>query len=64
MLRHAELHLERYGEKSMVTFRKHLLWYFKGNRISSADLKSARSKMALVKTYNELEDILQSFFVS
>lgn len=64
VLRHAELHLERYGEKSMVTFRKHLLWYFKGNRISSADLKSARSKMALVKNYNELEDILQSFFTS
>ncbi len=30
VMRHAELHLERYGDGGMVTFRKHLLYYFKG----------------------------------
>lgn len=30
MLEHAERHVEHYGERGIVTFRKHLSWYLKG----------------------------------
>lgn len=35
VLNHARLHLAHYGKRGIVTFRKHLSWYFKPNRISS-----------------------------
>lgn len=33
ILRHLHLHVEQYGEKGVVTFRKHLSWYLKTNKI-------------------------------
>lgn len=61
VLEHARLHLAQYGERGMVTFRKHLAWYFKGDRVS--DLKNAKElRMSLVRvsTLAELEQILDS----
>ncbi len=59
VLRHAELHVARYGEKSMVTFRKHLLQYFKGN-LGIKDQKSVRIKLAQVKDVSGLKNILKT----
>ena len=59
VLGHARLHLERYGEKSMVTFRKHLLQYFKGN-LGIENSKNLRVRLAQVKDIKELEEVLSS----
>ena len=55
ILRHAQLHLARYGENSMTTFRKHLLLYFKG----VAGMKEVKMKLAKVETIEELNEILK-----
>ena len=54
VLRHAELHLERYGDRGMMTFRKHLLYYFKGFD-GAVEL---RRKLVKVETLSELKKIL------
>ncbi|MFZ2189791.1 MAG: tRNA-dihydrouridine synthase [Candidatus Magasanikiibacteriota bacterium] len=54
VLRHAELHLAHYGEKSMTTFRKHLLCYFKNIPGS----KELRMQLVKVSTLGELQEIL------
>ncbi len=53
--RHAELHVEQYGERGMVTFRKHLSWYFKGLR----GAKVFREKLVRVSTLAELDAALE-----
>lgn len=61
VLGHARLHVAQYGERGIVTFRKHLAWYFKGNKIAphcGAGLKELRMKLMKVNTLQELEDIL------
>lgn len=55
VLRHAQLHLARYGEGSMTTFRKHLLCYFKG--VSGA--KGLKQELVKVSTLEELKKILK-----
>jgi len=60
VLRHAHLHLEHYGPKSMVTFRKHLAWYFRGDRVKNmSGIKKTRSALMQINTMEELENILQ-----
>ncbi len=54
-LRHAQLHVERYGEKSMPTFRKHLAYYFKG----APNIKNIRQELMKVSIIDELESILK-----
>jgi len=55
ILKHVKYHLERYGENSMPTFRKHLLWYFKGDRIKEvANIKELRKKLVKVQSVEEL----------
>ncbi len=56
VLHHAKLHLEYYGEGSMVTFRKHLLYYFKG----LPDVKELKQELVKVKTFEELKEILNN----
>jgi len=56
ILFHAKLHLETHGPKSFSSFRKHLIWYFKGQP-GVAKLRNAISKITTV------ED-LESFFKS
>lgn len=58
VLRHAELHLEHYGEEfGLKTFRKHLLCYFRG----FDGVKELRQKLVKVETMGELERVLESF---
>ncbi|MBI4599095.1 tRNA-dihydrouridine synthase [Candidatus Uhrbacteria bacterium] len=52
---HAKLHLEQYGERGMVTFRKHLTWYVKGQPGAS----SVRQRLHAVSTMRDLEDALE-----
>ena len=56
ILRHLDLHLAHYGERGLVTFRKHLAWYFKGRPGS----KKFREAMMLAQTRSELENLLQN----
>jgi nifR3 family TIM-barrel protein len=55
VLRHARLHAEWYGERGLVTLRKHLPWYFKG-----AEYKGLRSALVRISTLAELERALAS----
>ncbi len=60
ILQHARLHIDQYGERGMVTFRKHLSWYFKATRIGIElpHIKDVRISLMQVKTLSELETIL------
>lgn len=61
ILQHARLHLEHYGERGLVTFRKHLAWYFKGNRMLEVkNIKQLRANLVRVKTATELKDVLMT----
>lgn len=54
VLRHAQLHVEQYGERGLVTFRKHLSWYFKGQRGS----KIFREQLVKITTLDQLKQTL------
>jgi tRNA-dihydrouridine synthase B len=54
IFRHLDLHLWHYREKGIVTFRKHLGFYFKG--VPGA--KDLRVKLVRVESKKELENIL------
>ena len=56
VMRHASLHLARYGENSMTTFRKHLAYYFKG----IPGIKKNMPALMKVGTYQDLEKILSA----
>lgn len=60
VLHHARLHTDYYGERGMVTFRKHLSWYFKTNKIGFdiPDIKEWRAKIVRIKTLEELAGLL------
>lgn len=62
ILQHARLHLEHYGSEAIVTFRKHLIWYFKSQRIEERlkNIKQLRNKLANIKSLAELEKILST----
>jgi len=62
ILRHAQLHIEHYGKNSMVTFRKHLLFYFKGDKNiqTKKPLKQVRADLVKIKSVEELKKILKS----
>ena len=57
VLEHAHLHVEQYGERGLVTFRKHLSWYFKGQRGS----KVFREELMRITTLGQLEQALSQF---
>lgn len=54
---HAKLHVEQHGPHGIVTFRKHLSWYFKG----FPDTKKLRSKLMLISSLENLDSILSEF---
>jgi nifR3 family TIM-barrel protein len=74
IIRHAELHLAHYGERGMVTLRKHLPWYFHGDRLARVipakagiqsrmnvpDVKKIRAELVRVSTMGELKTILRT----
>jgi len=55
--RHLDLHIEQYGERGIVTFRKHLSWYFKGQ----PNAKQFRDAMHTTSSRDELEKTLDAF---
>lgn len=57
---HAAWHTEQYGEKGLVSFRKHLAWYFKG--IPGA--KELRQNLVRISTAQELTHLLSTFLLS
>ncbi|MBI2436324.1 MAG: tRNA-dihydrouridine synthase [Candidatus Magasanikbacteria bacterium] len=61
VLEHARLHVAQYGERGMMTFRKHLAWYFKTNKIGFEipEIKEIRAELVRVSSIEELENILQ-----
>lgn len=61
VLEHARLHIAQYGERGMVTFRKHLAWYFKSSKIGFdvPGIKEIRAELMQVNKYEDLENILQ-----
>ncbi len=62
ILEHARLHIAQYGERGLVTFRKHLAWYLKSVKIGYEvpGIKEVRSELMKISTYAELEKILQT----
>lgn len=66
VLHHARLHIAHYGPRGMVTFRKHLSWYFKGNKIGFevVGIKDVRAQLVRVNTIEELEGVLTEFLIN
>lgn len=62
ILEHARLHIAQYGERGLVTFRKHLAWYLKSSKIGFevSGIKDVRTELMKVSTYPELEQILKT----
>lgn len=60
LLEHARLHIAQYGERGLVTFRKHLAWYLKSSKIGFEvpGIKEVRSELMKISTYAELDKIL------
>lgn len=63
ILEHARLHVAQYGERGMMSFRKHLSWYFKANRlgVELPHIKMLRTQLVQVSTIAELEELLQPY---
>lgn len=54
--RHLDLHMEQYGPRAIVTFRKHLSWYLKGQ----PNAKQFRDALHTASTPEELNPLLDS----
>lgn len=52
---HARAHVRHYGAAGIVTFRKHLPWYFKG----VLNIKEVRNELVRIKSLSELKKLLQ-----
>jgi len=55
ILDHAKLHIKEYGDRGIITLRKHLINYVKG----MPDAKALREKLVKVESLKELESILR-----
>jgi len=55
ILEHLDLHIQHYGERGVVTFRKHLTWYFKG----IANAKIYRQRLHTISSRADLEEVLK-----
>jgi tRNA-dihydrouridine synthase len=51
---HAAYHVAQYGERGIITFRKHLTWYFKG----LPGAKKFREHMHAITTLADLDRVL------
>jgi tRNA-dihydrouridine synthase B len=59
--RHADLHVKHYGERGIFTFRKHLLWYFHGDRVAGLnEIKKIRASLARVSSIGQIDEVLSS----
>lgn len=61
VLEHLRLHVAQYGERGVVTFRKHLSWYFKTNKmgIEIPGIKEIRGRLVRSNTIEEVAAILE-----
>lgn len=57
VLTHAKRHVAQYGDRGIVSFRKHLSWYTKGMR----DAKAFRSALVRINSFDELLHLVQPF---
>ncbi len=57
---HLQYHVAQYGERGVVTFRKHLSWYFKG----MDHFKEHRMKLVEAKTSEEVIQELENILVA
>ncbi len=57
VLKHAKMHEKYYGQGSLVTFRKHLAFYFKG----MLNIKEFRAQLMQIKQFKELEKVLKEY---
>jgi len=53
MIKHAEYHIEKYGEKGVISLRKHLPWYFKG----IAGFRQFRADAVQVKDLTDVKEL-------
>lgn len=63
---HAQKHIQQYGEEfGMKTFRKHISWYLKSNKIGEEvpNIKELRGRAVRVQTFAELDAVLDEFLV-
>jgi len=60
---HAKVHCNFYGERGMITFRKHLSWYFKSNKLGEdfPKIKEFRAKLVRLNSLDELDKLLDEF---
>jgi len=56
VLRHLDLHIDHYGENGYITFKKHIVFYFRG--IDLKDLKKVRTDLVTTRSLNEMKSIL------
>lgn len=65
ILEHARLHVGQYGQNGMMTFRKHLAWYFKTDKLGFEipEVKEFRGKLMRVNSWEELEQLLHGFLL-
>lgn len=63
VLQHAELQVKKFGQRGMINLRKHLPWYFHGDRAGDIkDVKKIRSQLVRVSTLAELKEILGKMY--
>ncbi|OGL83566.1 tRNA dihydrouridine synthase DusB, partial [Candidatus Uhrbacteria bacterium RIFCSPLOWO2_01_FULL_53_9] len=60
VLTHAKRHIAQYGQRGIVTFRKHLSWYTKGME----GAKTFRSRLVRIATYDELVALLHPYLTN
>lgn len=60
LLEHAAMHIAQYGDRGIMTFRKHVSWYFKSNRlgIDIPGIKEWRAKLVRVDSLESLQILL------
>ena len=65
IMAHAQKHVEQYGERGIVTFRKHLSWYVKSQKIGTIipGIKEWRGKLVRITSIAELEILLEEFLI-
>jgi len=63
--KHARLHIAQYGERGITTFRKHVSWYFKTQKIGYdiPGIKEIRGRLVRISSLEELDSILDEFLV-
>ncbi len=57
MLEHAKMHIQHYGERGIITFRKHASWYLKAEK----NIKPFRQELLQTKTFEDFEKKVKNY---